>query len=467
MDLAVAACQRCWTASALPVAQARAVRPPAGRGGRPRPAGIRRVPRGRGGGGPGQRRRGRAAARRASHARGGVPDRRARRRLRRDAVREPQPGAGQRDQAVRARRPEAARRGRGRDRAQAAGRPAAAGQRTPAGRCPGSGSAGSRTRPTAQERYLAHLLPRCRARAAAEPLPGCGWWSTARTGPPRPRAPDAAPGRRRGHRDRRRARRADNINAGCGSTSLDALKAAVAAARRRRGHRARRRRRPVPGRRRRRRGHRRRPDPRRAGVRAAGRRAAGRRHRRGHRDVQPRACGVAMRDAGITVVETPVGDRYVLEAMREGKYALGGEQSGHVILLDHATTGDGLLTALQLLAAWPAAASRWRELAKVMTRYPQVLINVPGVDRLWRRRRPSWPTRSRAARGRAGRRPAGCWSGRAAPSRWSGSWSRRWTPARRAGSPSGSPTPSATWPDLSWPCRRRSPGPLMTSSYIN
>ena len=90
---------------------------------------------------------------------------------------------------------------------------------------------------------------------------------------------------------------------------------------------------------------------------------------------------VALRDAGITVVETPVGDRYVLAAMREGKYVLGGEQSGHIILADHATTGDGLLTALHLLAIAAGRGQPLGELAKVMTRYPQVLIGVPGVDK--------------------------------------------------------------------------------------
>jgi phosphoglucosamine mutase len=90
---------------------------------------------------------------------------------------------------------------------------------------------------------------------------------------------------------------------------------------------------------------------------------------------------LAMRDAGISVVETPVGDRYLVAAMREGRFVLGGEQSGHIILLDHATTGDGLLTSLHLLAT---AAGRGRplgELAKVMTKYPQVLISIPGVDK--------------------------------------------------------------------------------------
>jgi phosphoglucosamine mutase len=90
---------------------------------------------------------------------------------------------------------------------------------------------------------------------------------------------------------------------------------------------------------------------------------------------------LAMRGAGVTVVETGVGDRYVLEAMRAGDYVLGGEQSGHVIMLDHATTGDGLLTALHLLAAIAHDRVPLADLANVMTRYPQVLVNVPGVDK--------------------------------------------------------------------------------------
>ena len=78
---------------------------------------------------------------------------------------------------------------------------------------------------------------------------------------------------------------------------------------------------------------------------------------------------------------TAVGDRYVLEAMRTGEYVLGGEQSGHIILLDHATTGDGVLTGLQLLGAVARSGQPLSALAKVMTRYPQVLINVQGVDK--------------------------------------------------------------------------------------
>ena len=91
---------------------------------------------------------------------------------------------------------------------------------------------------------------------------------------------------------------------------------------------------------------------------------------------------LALREAGIGLVETPVGDRHLVAAMREGRFVLGGEQSGHIILLDHATTGDGLLTSLHLLATVASRGQPLGELAKVMTRYPQVLINVPGVDKV-------------------------------------------------------------------------------------
>ncbi len=90
---------------------------------------------------------------------------------------------------------------------------------------------------------------------------------------------------------------------------------------------------------------------------------------------------LAMRDAGITMVETGVGDRYVLEAMRAHSYNLGGEQSGHVVLLDYGTTGDGTLTALHLLARMADTRTPLAELASAMTKLPQVLINVRGVDR--------------------------------------------------------------------------------------
>jgi phosphoglucosamine mutase len=86
----------------------------------------------------------------------------------------------------------------------------------------------------------------------------------------------------------------------------------------------------------------------------------------------------AMCAAGITVIETPVGDKHVYAAMRDGGYVLGGEQSGHIIQMGHATTGDGVLTGLHLLAALNRAGTPLSAAAKMMTRYPQVLINVRG-----------------------------------------------------------------------------------------
>ena len=89
-----------------------------------------------------------------------------------------------------------------------------------------------------------------------------------------------------------------------------------------------------------------------------------------------------MRDAGITVRTTAVGDRYVLEALRAQGLSLGGEQSGHLVFLDHATTGDGLLTGLALLSRMAETGSSLTELASVVQRLPQILINVPVTDRL-------------------------------------------------------------------------------------
>jgi phosphoglucosamine mutase len=89
-----------------------------------------------------------------------------------------------------------------------------------------------------------------------------------------------------------------------------------------------------------------------------------------------------MRDAGIAVHTTAVGDRYVLEALRAKGLSLGGEQSGHLVFLDHATTGDGLLTGLSLLSRIAETGSSLAELAAVVVRLPQVLINVPVTDRL-------------------------------------------------------------------------------------
>jgi phosphoglucosamine mutase len=90
---------------------------------------------------------------------------------------------------------------------------------------------------------------------------------------------------------------------------------------------------------------------------------------------------LAMEREGLSVVETGVGDRYVLEAMAAGAFSLGGEQSGHVVMSDYATTGDGVLTALHLLARMAAVGKPVAELAAVMDRLPQVLINVPDVDK--------------------------------------------------------------------------------------
>lgn len=90
---------------------------------------------------------------------------------------------------------------------------------------------------------------------------------------------------------------------------------------------------------------------------------------------------MAMREHGINVRQTAVGDRYVLEDMNAGGFALGGEQSGHVIMSEFATTGDGVLTGLHLVAEMAKQKKSLAELAAVMTVYPQELINVPGVDK--------------------------------------------------------------------------------------
>ncbi len=88
----------------------------------------------------------------------------------------------------------------------------------------------------------------------------------------------------------------------------------------------------------------------------------------------------AMAEHGIRMVETAVGDRYVLEALGEQGLSLGGEQSGHVIMTKYATTGDGILTGLHLVAEMARTGRSLAELASVMTVYPQVLVNVRGVD---------------------------------------------------------------------------------------
>ena len=85
----------------------------------------------------------------------------------------------------------------------------------------------------------------------------------------------------------------------------------------------------------------------------------------------------ALEPQGVKVVRTQVGDRYVVEEMRRQSYNFGGEQSGHLIFMDHNTTGDGILSALQLLSVLVRTGKPLSELAKVMTTYPQLLKNIP------------------------------------------------------------------------------------------
>ena len=85
---------------------------------------------------------------------------------------------------------------------------------------------------------------------------------------------------------------------------------------------------------------------------------------------------LALRNAGLEVVRTQVGDRYVCEKMLSGNYNLGGEQSGHILFLDHNTTGDGAITCLQMLALMVETRKRLSELKRVMTRLPQILLNI-------------------------------------------------------------------------------------------
>jgi len=90
---------------------------------------------------------------------------------------------------------------------------------------------------------------------------------------------------------------------------------------------------------------------------------------------------IAMNGLGISVAKAQVGDRYVLEQMRAMDTVLGGEQSGHIIFLEHNSTGDGLVTAIQLACAVKLADKPLSEAAKIMTPYPQVLVNVPVADK--------------------------------------------------------------------------------------
>jgi phosphoglucosamine mutase len=89
----------------------------------------------------------------------------------------------------------------------------------------------------------------------------------------------------------------------------------------------------------------------------------------------------ALQELGVGLLRTQVGDRYVVEAMREGGFNLGGEQSGHVIFLDHNTSGDGLITALQVLAIMRRKGRTLSELTTDFFRYQQVLVNVPVAEK--------------------------------------------------------------------------------------
>lgn len=90
---------------------------------------------------------------------------------------------------------------------------------------------------------------------------------------------------------------------------------------------------------------------------------------------------LAMKNESISIIETQVGDRYVLEAMEEKNYILGGEQSGHVIMRNYSTTGDGLLTALQLMNVVATEKKSLSSISQIVKKYPQILINVSDIDK--------------------------------------------------------------------------------------
>ena len=325
-----------------------------------------------------------------------------RRRPRRHDLGEPQPDARQRHQALQPRRAQAARRARGRDRAHRdrRARPTTTGPT-------GAGVGRVRDLPDGGRRATSRT---CSAPSTA-PLDGLTVVVDCAHGAAATIAPEVLPpGRRRRCIAIGAAPDGWNINDGIGSTHLGPLHRGRARDRRRRRHRPRRRRRPLPGRRRRRRtsstATRSWPSARSRCTSAA---QLARRHRRRHRDEQPRLPPRDARRRASRVHETAVGDRYVLEALRAGGSRLGGEQSGHVVFLDHATTGDGLLTGLALLSRGCAATGALARRAgrRRCTRLPQVLINVPVTDRLAvaddRRRAPRRSTPSRRELGDTGR----------------------------------------------------------------
>lgn len=150
---------------------------------------------------------------------------------------------------------------------------------------------------------------------------------------------------------------------------------------------------------------------------------------------------IAMREAGINTVQTAVGDRYVLESMREGGYVLGGEQSGHVIFLEHGTTGDGTLTALLMAAEVARTGKRLADLTSFVRRLPQTLINVPNVDK--RNAGSDEGLAEAVAAAESGwARPGGCCCDPPGPSPLFASWSRLRPSRRPTTSPRRSPSSS-------------------------
>ena len=154
----------------------------------------------------------------------------------------------------------------------------------------------------------------------------------------------------------------------------------------------------------------------------------------------------ALEAQGIALVRTPVGDRYVVEAMRKGGFNLGGEQSGHLVFLDHSSTGDGLIGALQVLALMIRTGQPLSELAQqAMERVPQVLESVTLSRPQAARGHGGAAAADRAGEGRLSARRAACSSAGAAPSPSCASWSRARTRGASGRSPrTSSPPPART-----------------------
>ena len=134
---------------------------------------------------------------------------------------------------------------------------------------------------------------------------------------------------------------------------------------------------------------------------------------------------LAMAERGIRLLETAVGDRYVLEALAEHGLSLGGEQSGHIVFRQFSTTGDGLLTGLQLAAEVARTGKTLAELASAMTVYPQVLVNVRGVDLARLGSDSKVAAAVASVEERLGDTGPRCCCAPPVPSRWCASWSRR------------------------------------------